>query len=251
VETLPERGISAHRGGAARHPENTLAAFREAVRLGAHQIELDVRRTADGEAVVIHDETVDRTTDGRGRVDRLTLAELRRLDAGRWKGERFAGERVPTLREVLEIMPRDLWLNLQIKRAEPVAREVAALIAAQDRLHQTIVACGNAAGVAARELHPEILLCNLARKRTRAAYLEHAVAMGSNFVQFHHLRGAPEPELVERARAAGLRVNHCCDPELCDLEAIFAAGVDFALVDDLPRGLEQARRLGMPPLRRN
>lgn len=227
-----------------------MAAFREAIRLGAHQIELDVRRAADGEPVVIHDETVDRTTDGRGRVDQLTLARLRQLDAGSWKAGRFAGERIPTLREVLEIMPRDVWLNLQIKRDEPVAREVATLIAAQDRLHQTLIACGNAAGAAAREVHGEILLCNLARKRTRAAYVEHAIAMGSDFVQFHYLRGAPEPGLVQRAKAAGLRVNYCCDPEAADLEVAFAAGVDFALVDDLPRALERARRLGVLPLGR-
>ncbi len=81
----------AHRGASAHFPENTIAAFAAAIRAGADMCELDVQKTVDGALVVIHDDTVDRTSDGRGRVDMLTLAAIRRLDAGRWCGDQFAG----------------------------------------------------------------------------------------------------------------------------------------------------------------
>jgi glycerophosphoryl diester phosphodiesterase len=92
-EIIAHRG--AHRGRSGPVPENTMAAFRNAVDLGADRLELDVQMTKDGELVVIHDETVDRTTNGTGRVADLTLAEIRALDAGQ-------GERVPTFKEVLQ-----------------------------------------------------------------------------------------------------------------------------------------------------
>ena len=79
---MPTRGICAHRGASDSHPENTIAAFREAIRLGAHMIELDVTLSSDGKLVLMHDHTVDRTTDGNGRVEELTLADLKKLDAG-------------------------------------------------------------------------------------------------------------------------------------------------------------------------
>jgi glycerophosphoryl diester phosphodiesterase len=88
--------VIAHRGGPDRAPENTLAAFRTAIALGADGVELDCQRSRDGALVVIHDETVDRTTNGRGLVGNLTLAELRALDAGQ-------GEAVPTFEEVLAL----------------------------------------------------------------------------------------------------------------------------------------------------
>lgn len=89
--------VIAHRGRDATTPENTLAAFRRSIALGITILETDVRRTSDGELVLLHDETVDRTTNGRGRVGDLTLVQVRELDAG-------AGERVPTLREALRLV---------------------------------------------------------------------------------------------------------------------------------------------------
>jgi glycerophosphoryl diester phosphodiesterase len=247
---LPERGIAAHRGGAASHPENTLAAFRHAAALGVHQIEFDVRRSRDGQVVVIHDADVERTTDGKGRVANLTETELRALDAGSWKNTAFSEERIPTLAEALEALPRDVWINVQIKKDEPVANEVGRAICESDRVHQAFVACGNAAARTLRKLHPQIVICNLVRKRTRAQYVEHAIATGSDFVQFHHQRGAPEPELVARAKSAGLRINYFCNAQSAELGGLFEAGVDFVLVDDLADALAQARTIGIAPLAR-
>jgi glycerophosphoryl diester phosphodiesterase len=95
--------LIAHRGGSLEAPENTMAAFRHAIELGMRFVELDVQMTRDGELVVIHDETLDRTTDGSGPVRDYTLEEIRRFDAGSSFDIQYAGERVPTLREVLEL----------------------------------------------------------------------------------------------------------------------------------------------------
>jgi glycerophosphoryl diester phosphodiesterase len=247
IGPLPRRGVAAHRGGALSRPENTLAAFREAARIGAHQIELDVRRSADGELVVIHDESVDRTTDGRGAVADLTLAELRRLDAGSAYGPAFAGERIPTLGEVLDAVPRNVWLNVQIKQGEPIAAAAARLLAERGRTRQAFLACGNAAAREARAVDPRLLICNLVRQRSRRDYLAHAVATGSDFIQLHYLRGPPEPELVADAHAAGMRVNFLAAPEPGGVAALFQAGVDFVLVDDVATALEEARCVGIAP----
>lgn len=113
--------VIGHRGAAGLAPENTLASFSRAVRHGVDAVELDVHLSADGRLVVIHDERLDRTTNGNGQVAARTLAALRRLDAG-------AGERIPTLDEVLEAVPTRIAVNIELKgpgTAAPVARAVA------------------------------------------------------------------------------------------------------------------------------
>ena len=105
----------AHRGASALAPENTIAAFERAVELGAGVIELDLHMSQDGELVVIHDDTLDRTTDGSGPVHQRSLAELMRLDAGRWFGEGFAGQRIPRLDEVLDRFAGKVPLALEVK----------------------------------------------------------------------------------------------------------------------------------------
>lgn len=107
--------IVAHRGSSGVAPENTLAAFRQAIDDRADMIELDVRMTKDSELVVLHDRSVHRTTNGRGKVLDLTLADLRTLDAGSWVSNKFAGERIPTLRQVMNILPPHLQLNVEVK----------------------------------------------------------------------------------------------------------------------------------------
>lgn len=99
--------VAAHRGWSEKYPENTMLAFRKAAELGVDQIEMDVRVTKDGQLVVFHDETVDRVTNGTGKVCDFTLEELRQLDAGIKKGQEFAGEKIPTFVEFLEFV-RDL-----------------------------------------------------------------------------------------------------------------------------------------------
>jgi glycerophosphoryl diester phosphodiesterase len=106
--------LLAHRGASASAPENTLAAFRLALEQGADGIELDAKFSADGEVVVIHDATVNRTTNGSGAVKNLSLAQLRELDAGSHFSKVFAGEKIPTLGEVFEAVGKQCWIDIEI-----------------------------------------------------------------------------------------------------------------------------------------
>lgn len=126
-----------HRGDRAGYPENTMPAFRSAYTLGCEVIETDVRMTADGHLVLIHDRSVARTTDGVGLVDEMTLEELRRLDAGTWKGAEFCGERIPTVEEFLEwIAPTGMLVNWELKEYPGELGDRAFLCA--DRLAELI-----------------------------------------------------------------------------------------------------------------
>jgi glycerophosphoryl diester phosphodiesterase len=104
--------VYGHRGARGYAPENTVESFRKALELGADGVEMDVHLSRDGEVVVIHDDTVDRTTDGTGAVGSMTLAQLKRLDAGVRFGKEWAGARIPTLTEVFEALGR---VNLRIE----------------------------------------------------------------------------------------------------------------------------------------
>ncbi|MEW6510465.1 MAG: glycerophosphodiester phosphodiesterase family protein [Bacteroidota bacterium] len=107
--------VVGHRGSAGTAPENTMAAFRIAADAGADMVEFDVRMTADGHFVVHHDRSLGRTSDGRGRIHELTLTEVQSVDAGGWFAQRFRGERIPTLRQVLEELPPRMGVNIEVK----------------------------------------------------------------------------------------------------------------------------------------
>jgi glycerophosphoryl diester phosphodiesterase len=115
IEDFPRPILFAHRGDLAHAPENTLPAFQQALQKGADGVELDVNLTADGHVVVIHDSTVNRTTDGTGRVASLTLEAIQKLDAGSWYNEKFAGTKVPLLEEVFGIIGKDKMINIELK----------------------------------------------------------------------------------------------------------------------------------------
>ncbi|OQY32066.1 MAG: hypothetical protein B6241_12315 [Spirochaetaceae bacterium 4572_59] len=126
--------LFAHRGASAYAPENTLPAFRKALELGARGIELDVQLTSDGVPVVFHDFFLDKKTNSSGLVRKLSWKEISALDAGSWFSNEYKGTRIPTLEEVLEIVPRDVCLNIEIKALslfkEPIARKVCDIMAA-------------------------------------------------------------------------------------------------------------------------
>lgn len=107
--------IIAHRGASAYYPENTMAAFREAVDMKAEMIELDVLMSKDGVPIVFHDARLNDHTNGKGKVGAFTLKELKKLDAGSWKDPKFAGESIPTLEEVLQFASGTIALNIEIK----------------------------------------------------------------------------------------------------------------------------------------
>jgi len=137
--THPVVLVDAHRGASAHAPENTIASFQAALEAGADSIEFDVRLSGDGHPVVIHDATVDRTTDGRGEVASMPLAALRDLDAGSWKGRAFTGERVPTLGEALDLLQDVPRINMELKTDIPAIADAAVAAIEARRLHHRIM----------------------------------------------------------------------------------------------------------------
>ena len=137
--------IFAHRCSKCNRPENTLAAFQDALRGKADGIELDVHLTKDDQLVVIHDEKVNRTTSGKGRVRDLRLAELKQLDAGSWFDRQFKGEAIPTLKEVLKLLNNENFtgfLNIELKTDiinYPGIEEKVVELIAQETLPFTII----------------------------------------------------------------------------------------------------------------
>jgi len=138
--------VFAHRGASAYAPQNTLPSFSRALELNAPGIELDVQLTSDGVPVVIHDFTLEKTTDLKGFVHRTSWKELRQGDAGLWFSREFRGTAVPSLEEVLAFVPPEVCLNVEIKSIsslnEPVARIVAELLS-QEKERNLIVSSFN------------------------------------------------------------------------------------------------------------
>ncbi len=153
--------VFAHRGASAYAPMNTIPAYELAVQQGADGIELDVQRSKDGHAVIMHDFTVDHTTDGSGLVTEKTLAELKTLDAGGWYGEAFRGLRIPTLDEVFEAVGQKLYINVEIKsesaETDGVEQLVADVIARHEMQDRVLISSFNPLALSRfREALPEV-----------------------------------------------------------------------------------------------
>lgn len=249
--SLPDRGICAHRGGAGTHPENTLPAYQEAVRLGAHMVELDIAITRDGAIVLMHDATVNRTTDGQGKVIDFSLAELKRLDAGAWKSPRFAGTRVPTFQEVLEALPRNIWINVDFKadarfagKSAEAARKVAEILIAENRVSQALFAGRGDDVTAVRAVAPALRICSMERKPDPADYVKAALAQRADFIQLRDCARDPRlPQWIAALKAAGVRINYFYTNDPTEATRLFGLGVDFVLVDSVASVLSKQRDL--------
>jgi glycerophosphoryl diester phosphodiesterase len=128
--------VLAHRGASAHAPENTLAAFRLASEHGADGIELDAKLSRDGEVVVFHDLTLERTTGMQGRVKKLTFAELRKLEAGSHKAEKYRGELIPTLDEVFETVGKQLYVNVELTNYDDMGDALVEKVVEKVKRHQ-------------------------------------------------------------------------------------------------------------------
>lgn len=245
---LPTRGICAHRGAMESFPENTIVAFKEAIRLGVHMIEFDVYRTLDSALVVIHDIKVDRTTNGSGSVSELTLAEIKSLDAGSWKDARFVGEKVPTFDEVLDIMPVNIWLNIHLKDSPETGKEIAQKLLKAGRLHQAFLACDLKTKAAAQAVVPELLVCNMERQSELPEYVQQTIKSNANFIQF--FRSSVEsvkPTIVDLINHKIL-TNYCCSDDSPVLKELFSSGVNFVLVNNPAPAMKVAAELGIQPV---
>ncbi|NLE37754.1 MAG: hypothetical protein GX621_06990 [Pirellulaceae bacterium] len=261
---MPAGGIGAHRGASMDYPENTLAAFREAIWRGAQQIELDVDITSDGHLVIMHDSTVNRTTNGSGTVSSLTLAQIKQLDAGSWKASRFTGERVPTLGEVLAIMPENVWLNVHMKGSYTATYKTAMEIIAQGREHQAYLAvdASQKAAVLAAEAATgkNLLMCNMDGQRIGTDYVMETINGGFDFLQFKSTSTPPQlPSAsdMQLLRNAGVKATYYTGVTGGVLDAtkrqyvrdMLARGIEFALIEDMAMGIAVAEEFLYEPVR--
>jgi len=219
--------VIAHRGASGTCPENTLAAFRRAEALGAHMIELDVQLTRDREVVVLHDDTLERTTDGRGILGRWTLAEVRRLDAGSWFAPEFAGESVPTLAEVLEAVRLPMNVELKADGSPGLADRALAVVEEAGALGRVVFSSFDpSALLRLRGLTADAGLGVLWARRGLAPAIDFAKRVAARGL---HLRKTlASPESLAAAREAGLvvRVWTVNEPrEFAPLQAAGASGV--------------------------
>lgn len=206
--------IIAHRGDSAHRPENTLASFASALEVGADLVELDVQLTRDGHPVVIHDPTVDRTTDGHGNVADLTLPELRRLSAGYPErfGSAYSGQRVPTLAEVLNFVRGRCKVMIEIKpeavtadaEAGVEATTVAEVRKAGVEKDVALISFSRTALLRCRDLGPEIVRGHLFFQAEPGEVIAGAAEIGSELVMPH--KAMLSTDLRDRAREAGLKV---------------------------------------------
>ncbi len=227
----------AHRGasGQGLAPENTLAAFEMAIALGADAIECDVHATSDGAVVVMHDPKLDRTTNGKGPIAETTLEAIRRLDAGAWKAPKFAGQRVPTLREMLAMIGGRLISIIEIK-ASGIERAVVDDIVSTNSVGNVVVFSFAADAVRnVRALNPNIATALLVVGDSSVApvpaseLVKKVQSLGAQALAPN--AGMVTAEMLQAIHAAGLKlwgwtVN---DPE--QMKKLHGMGVDAIITD--------------------
>jgi glycerophosphoryl diester phosphodiesterase len=228
--------VIAHRGASGHAPENTMTAFRQAVELGASFVETDLQITRDARVVALHDSTLDRTTTGKGQVHLQTLEQIRALDAGAWfsgDGQKsFAGERVPTLEQILDFTKeRDVIFYLEIKSGPAWGIEHVVVAALRDRsasARVVILSFDPAMLDSVHRLDPTMmtgLLCehpsNDLVERTVRAGARQLVARGDLITS----------AVVEKAHHAGLQVVAWTINEPEQMRRLIAAGVNGIITD--------------------
>lgn len=227
--------VVAHRGNSSVAPQNTLAAFEAAWRAGADSIELDVQLTADGEVVVIHDDTLDATTDATGRVDALPLADVRAVDAGSWFAPAYAGQRVPTFAELLDFLVTHPGIDLLLeikgdwgpddvrKVTEPVLRAgLADRVIGQSFWPSTVAALQKVAP----DLRRGLLIGELS-----GGLLATCADLGAMTCNPAGHLLVERPGLVDELHAAGLQVMVWTLNEPAQWTLALVAGVDAVITD--------------------
>lgn len=229
--------IFAHRGSSAHAPENTLAAFMLAVQQQAEAIELDAKLSTDGHVVVIHDNTVDRTTDGVGAVNSLTLDELKKLDAGSIFSHDFRSEKIPTLAEVFEAIGNQIFINVELTNyasdTDDLPDKVIKLVKKYGLEKSVLLSSFNImALVRARSLLPLIPIGVLAPRDFAFSVLQSRILRLGPSVALHPSFHDVTFELVNTAHHAGSRVNVYTVNTRESMQQMFTAGVDGIFTDD-------------------
>lgn len=233
----------AHRGFSKKFPENTLIAFQEALNLGVDMIELDVHLSKDRQVVVHHDDELGRTNDGQGRLKDYTLRELKSLDAGSWFDQKFSGETIPLLEEVLALVTNQTRLNIEIKAAayeeeEPadgIEQQVAALVQKKGIIETTIVSSFQANCL--RRMNrlpaaPQVALLDYGKGRNLDLIAE------IRPFSYHTFYRRLTVEEVDQVHQAGLPLYVFTVNTLEDMETMIQMGVD-GIITNSPDVLKQ------------
>jgi glycerophosphoryl diester phosphodiesterase len=237
LTSLPQPIIFAHRGASAHAPENTLAAFELALAQQADAIELDVKLSADGQAIVIHDSTVDRTTGSHARVKDLPLRELRALDAGSFFSVKFLGEKIPTLEEVFEAIGKRTFINVELTNYN----------SSHDQLVETVCSLVKKCGLQEQVMFSSFFASNLTKAR---AYLPEVprglLAFGGllgawarsfgfafgSYQALHPYLKDVTPQQVQRVHRLRRRIHVWTVNPAEDMRRLFHWGVDGIFTDD-------------------
>ena len=228
--------IIAHRGDKTHAPENTLAAFKLAAENGADAIEFDVKLTADERVIVLHDQTVNRTTTGTGKIFQLPFAVVRNLDAGGWFSEDYRGERIPTLDEVFETVGKRLYINIELTNyatpGDGLVPKVVDLVkkhGLQDRMLFSSFFARNLQ--ITRSLLPEVPRGLLCMRGLLGSWGRTFTWRGDYFALHPYLTDV-DPGLVHRVQAAGKSVHVWTVNSEEDLKRMIGLGVNAIITDD-------------------
>ena len=233
--------VIAHRGASAQAPESTAAAIRAAARARAAMIELDVQMTQDGRVVIFHDERLERTTNGHGRLTRTRFAELTRLDAGRWFGRRFSGQRILLVSEALNAVPARMGVNLELKHSRAPRRFMRRVLRILRRVPQRrrlILSSFDPMLIRlAQPAHrPTALICRRQPDRS----LRQAIRLGCG--SWHPFHALLTRRRLAEAHGAGLRVYAWTVDRVEAARRLRRLGVDGVFTNDPARLLKGLRR---------
>lgn len=229
--------VFGHRGACAHAPENTIASFRLAVEQGADFIELDAKLSKDHQVMVIHDPTVDRTTNGKGKVNELSLAELQKLDAGSHFGSKFAGEKIPLLDEVFKAVGKEVFVNVELTNYSsnnddliPLVADIVKVNQMEERILFSSFLPKNLAKI--HELVPKAPTAILCLSGLSGLFSRSFLMTRVSPKVIHPYLSDTTAGLVEREHKRGRRVHVWTVNEESDMRNLLKIGVDGIFTDD-------------------
>jgi len=239
LHNIRRPAVIGHRGYRARYPENTLASFSAAIAAGADMIELDVTLSKDDRVVVIHDDNLDRTSSGRGKVRQTPLEILKTLDTGSWFDPSFSGETLPTLEEVLDLAGSSILINIEIKSSawnpffqnEAIERQIVRLVA-EKQMQESVLISSFQTGFLERIVqlphHPEVAL--ISGQPVPQGIVETCKRLGG--FSWHPCFQSLEQNLIHQMHQAGIRIFPYTVNHAEDMLLLMNMGVDGIFTDD-------------------
>ncbi len=237
LENFPRPILLAHRGDLAHAPENTLPSFSQAIQKGADGVELDAKLTSDGHVIVIHDPTLNRTTNGSGKVASFKLDEIRKLDAGVWFDEKFKGTQVPLLEEVFETVGKDKLINIELTnystRNDGLTAKVCELIKRHNNQSQIIFSSFFASNLKiAAQILPAVPRGLLAMPGLLGLWARSFGFMFGDYQALHPYISSTSREQIQRAHRLKRRVHVWTANTPAEIQQLKEWGADGLFTDD-------------------